>query len=151
LEEGGIAIVTEDFSNENYKGKKVYIHNVSRGVAFEVGRYGNDMHYIKTLIHSKDSLIPFKTRAQVEFEVKSGKTGFQLLAGGRGKGRGRSKGRSRGTRKHRTRRANVRRRLTRNVKKRRGGRGGKIYKKTKKHGRGGRRGRRRTIKKYHRR
>jgi hypothetical protein len=150
LEVEGLATVSGDFINEDYKGKKVFIEAESMGL-FKVGRIGSDDEYMHTLIEKK-YLTPFMTKAQVYSVIDSGKEYTELLAGGRGRGKGVGKGRSRGTRKHRTRRANVRRRrITRNVKKRRGGLGGKIYKKTKKHTGGGCGGHRRTIKKYHRR
>jgi hypothetical protein len=98
------------------------------------------------------------------FEVKySNKSVVDLLAGGRGSVRIRCTRKYQNQKRHP--RGNMRRRITRKVKRSRrvglihrggGGRGGKIYRKTRKHVRGGRGGRghgghRRTIKKYHRR
>jgi hypothetical protein len=180
LEEGGIAEVKTSYSGTSgtpaseFVGKRVFIiklfHNsgtIKKNV-YKVRNKNNNEAFIV-----EESLTPFMSKAQVDdmLNPSSGASGASvstidsLLTGGR------SSGRIRGTRKYQNQKrrgnGNMRRRITRKVKRSRrigvvhrggGGRGGKIYRKTRKHVRGGRGGRgcgrgghRRTIKKYHRR
>jgi hypothetical protein len=162
LEEGGIAIVSDDFSDDEFKGKTVFINTITRFGTYEVIKYDSNRQTIEKVI-DKQYLTPYMSRVQVHDAIKSGENYLQLLTGGRGRGR------IRGTRKYQNHKrcgndnVNMRRRITRKVKGNRrvgvvrrggGGRGGKIYKKTKKYVRGGHGrgygGHRRTIKKYHR-
>jgi hypothetical protein len=162
LEVGGIARVSASSSSGKYippafKTQKVLL----------ISERGTDEFKV-LLTNAGDAFIDKSdlTHLYSAFDVKYSDDGsVKLLAGGGGSGRGR--GRIRGTRKYQIqkRRGNMRRRITRKVKRSRrvgvvhrggGGRGGKIYRKTRKHVRGGRGGRghgghRRTIKKYHRR
>ena len=152
LEVGGIARVSA--SSKIFSNEKVSL-DMEYKYVFKVSRNGisNDI--------TKTRLTPLYSAFDVKYSTNGS---VDLLAGGGGRSR------IRGTRKYqkRHRRGNMRRRITRKIKRSRrggvvhrggGGRGGKIYRKTRKHVRGGRRGRggrghgghRRTIKKYHRR
>jgi hypothetical protein len=162
LEVGGIARVSASSSGTyippSFLKKKVLLLSKRGSDEFKASLNSGGDAYI-----DKSGLTPLYSAFDVKYSTNGS---VALLAGGGG----RSSGRIRGTRKYqkRHRRGNMRRRITRKIKRSRrggvvhrggGGRGGKIYRKTRKHVRGGRGGRggrghgghRRTIKKYHRR
>jgi hypothetical protein len=148
LEVGGIARVSA--SSKIFSNEKVSL-DMEYKYVFKVSRNGISNDITKTRL----------TPLYSPFEVINKDSSVDLLTGGGGSGI------IRGTRKYQNqkRRGNMRRRITRKIKRSRrggvvhrggGGHGGKIYRKTRKHvrrGRGGRGhgGHRRTIKKYHRR
>jgi hypothetical protein len=151
---GGIAMGT--LKGSHLHNQKVLLKNQKKKIfEVELEVNGSKRFYDTNTTDLKPIYSPF--------EVINKDSSVDLLAGGSGRGR------VRGTRKYQNQKrrgnGNMRRRITRKVKRSRrigvvhrggGGRGGKIYRKTRKHvrrGRGGRGhgGHRRTIKKYHRR